>query len=236
MSQLTALAQSPAADALITLFELDATMLGDSEVRRFTASAWQGSVVRFGGQSYTPIDVEAAGFEWQGQGAPPTPSLRIANTNRVMGALTRDFDDLVGARLTRLRTYRMFLDDGASPDPEMRFPPDLYRIERKVSQNKLFIEFELAVPFDQEGQLLPGRVMLRDMCTHSYRRWTGSGFDYGRATCPYTGSAYWTQTGVATGSPAQDRCGKRLGDCGKRFPSPASVPTRAFPGLARVRV
>lgn len=247
MSQLTALAQSPAADALITLFELDATMLGDSEVRRFTASAWQGSVVRFGGQSYTPIDIEAEGFEWQGTGAPPTPTLRIANTNMVLGALARDFDDLVGAGVTRLRTYRRFLDEGDSPDPGMHFPPELYRVERKTRQSRLFIEFELAVPFDQEGHQLPGRVMLRNMCTHTYRRWTGSGFDYSRATCPYTDTRYYDiHQQVVPAS--QDRCGKRLVDCHRRFwpptgggftdvNSPANaLPIRAFPGLARTRV
>ena len=235
MSALTELAQQPAADALVTLFELDATALGDSSIRRFTSTAWQSSVVRFGNQSYTPIDVEASGFEWQGQGAPPTPSLRLANINLVMGALARDFGDLVGAKLTRKRTYGRFLDDGASPDPAMHFPPDLYRIERKVAHNKLYIEFELAVPFDQEGQLLPGRVMLRDACTHTYRRWTGSSFSYLSATCPYVGGAYFQATGQSTGSASQDRCGKRLSDCQKRFGN-NPLPTRAFPGLARVRV
>lgn len=235
MSALTELAQQPAADALVTLFELDATALGDSSIRRFTSTAWQSSVVRFGGRSYAPIDIEATGFEWQGQGAPPTPSLRLVNTNLVLGALARDFGDLVGAGLTRLRTYARFLDDGFSPDPAMHFPPDLYRIERKVAQNKLFIEFELAVPFDQEGQLLPGRVMLRDSCTHTYRRWIGGGFSYLAATCPYVGSAYFRATGQATSTASQDRCGKRLSDCQKRFGN-EPLPTRAFPGLARVRV
>ena len=235
MSALTETAQQPAADALVTLFELDARQQGDSQIRRFTSTAWQSSVVRFGGQSFTPIDIEASGFEWHGQGAPPSPTLRIANTNLVLGALARDFGDLVGAKVTRRRTYARFLDDGSSPDPAMHFPPDLYRIERKVAHNKLFIEFELAVPFDQEGQLLPGRVMLRDACTHVYRRWTGSSFDYQAATCPYTGGAYFQANGQSTGAAAQDKCGKRLSDCQKRFNN-NPLPTRAFPGLARVRV
>ena len=235
MSALTETAQQPAADALVTLFELDARQLGDSQIRRFTSTAWQSSVVRFGGQSYAPIEIEATGFEWQGQGAPPSPTLRLSNINMVMGALARDFGDLVGAKLTRRRTYARFLDDGSSPDAGMHFPIDLYRVERKVAHNKHFIEFELAVPFDQEGQLLPGRVMLRDTCTHIYRRWAGSSFSYSSATCPYVGGAYFRATGQATGSASLDRCGKRLTDCQKRFGN-EPLPTRAFPGLARVRV
>ena len=132
MSGLTETAQQLGSDALVTLFTLDATGLGDTAVRRFTSSAWQDTVVRFGGQTYTPTDVEATGFEWQGQGAPPAPGLSLANTNAVLGALARDFDDLVGAEVTRLRTFKMLLDDGASPDADMHFPPDLFRIERKV--------------------------------------------------------------------------------------------------------
>jgi lambda family phage minor tail protein L len=234
VSGLTETAQQLGSDALVTLFTLDATGLGDTAVRRFTSSAWQATAVRFGGQTYTPIDVEATGFEWQGQGAPPAPGLRLANTNAVLGALARDFDDLVGAEVTRLRTFKMFLDDGDSPDGDMHFPPDLFRIERKVAQNKLFIEFELAAPFDQEGQLLPGRMMLRDACTHFYRGWTGSAFSYARATCPYVGASYFKADGTSTSSAGEDRCGKRLSDCQKRFGT-APLPTRAFPGLARVR-
>jgi lambda family phage minor tail protein L len=235
VSGLTETAQRLSCDALVTLFTLDATELGDTAVRRFTSSAWTDTAVRFGGLLYTPIDVEATGFEWQGQGAPPAPSLKLANTNRVMGALARDFDDLVGARVTRLRTFKTFLDDGDSPDGDMHFPPDLFRIERKVEQNKLFIEFELAAPFDQEGQLLPGRVMLRDACTHLYRVWTGGAFSYARATCPHVGASYFKADGASTAIASEDHCGKRLSDCQKRF-GQAPLPTRAFPGLARVRV
>lgn len=235
MTTLQSVAQRLDADSLVTLFELDATKLGDVEIRRFTSNVWADRIVYFDGNPYTPIDMEANGFEWQGQGAPPTPSLRIANTNRVIGALANDFDDLVGATVRRLRTYKMFLDDGDAPDPEMQFQVDVFRVERKTTQNKIFIEFELAAAFDQEGRQLPSRIMLRDVCTHVYRRWTGSGFDYTKATCPYVAARYFLPNGNETSNAASDRCGKRLSDCLKRFGN-NPLPTRAFPGLARTRV
>jgi hypothetical protein len=44
----------------------------------------------------------------------------------------------------------------------------------------------MASLMDFQGQKLPKRVCLRDNCTHIYRYWNGSAFDYTWATCPYT--------------------------------------------------
>lgn len=238
MSILTEAAQSlsPTNGGLVTLYELDARNLGDTDIRRFTAntSPSTGSVV-FNTYVYTPIDIEAEGFEWGGSGAPPTPTLKISNVSMYAGVLVREFDDLVGATLTRIRTYREFLDDGATPDPTMRFPLDVFRVERKSAHNKVFIEFELAVVFDQEGLKLPARQCIRDTCTHVYRTYNAatSSFDYSKVTCPYTGTKYLKRDNTVTFNPAEDVCGKRLSSCIARFGSTAVLPTRAFPGMVR---
>jgi lambda family phage minor tail protein L len=234
MSALTEEGQKLAVDALVTLFQLDATALGDEAVRYFTSSAWSTDAIMFDGNTYTPIDVEATGFEWSGQGAPPQPKLRIANTNPVISALVRDFDDLVGAEVTRIRTFWQFLDAGDTPDPTMTFPLDLFRIERKVAHNKVFVEFELAAQYDQEGQFLPGRPILKHTCTHIYRRWDPDAeeFDTSQATCPYVGETFFTEADVMTADPAADRCSKSLTGCALRFVG-VPLPTRAFPGLAQ---
>jgi lambda family phage minor tail protein L len=137
----------------------------------------------------------------------------------------------VGAKVTRITTYRKFLDDQPTADPTSYWEPDIWRIERKVVQTPQLVEWELASILDQEGRRLPGRHMLRDACPWIYRRWAGTGFDYSTATCPYTGTAYFTVNGDQTGNPADDRCGKHLSDCRKRFPSPQIMPSGAFPGL-----
>jgi len=235
MSRLTEASQSLTAPygGIVTLFQLDATALGDTSVHCFTRNTNpDGSSIAFGGVTYNPVDIQAEGFEWGGSGAAPTPTIKINNSSMLVGALARQYGDCVGATLTRIRTYAAFLDTGASPDPTLKFPIDVFRVERKASHNKVFIEFELAIAFDQEGLTLPGRQCLRDTCTHIYRRWNGSAFDYSKATCPYVGSTYFKRTGVMTTTASEDLCGKRLSDCTKRFPN-QPLPTRSFPGMRR---
>jgi lambda family phage minor tail protein L len=232
--RITRLAQELQADDLVILYELDASALGDN-LYRFTSSVYTTEPVSFGGNVYAPVPVESSGWEWSGQGPFPRPTMTLANVNQVFGAAANAFDDLRGASLTRIRTFRRFLDDGADPDPEAIMPLDVYRVERKTSQNKVAITWELASVFDQEGVLLPRRQVLQSACTHRYRVWdaVAGAFDYTRATCPYAGAQSFTTAGVATSAP-NDRCGKRLSDCRLRFGS-QPLPTRAFPGVARVR-
>lgn len=226
--------QQASLDDVVTLFTLDATPLG-GEIYRFTSSAFETTAVMWDGELYTPIPVEASGFEWNGQGALPQPTIRVANVNRVFSGAVNEFDDLVGLEVTRTRTFRRFLDGEVEADPDGHLPIDYYVIEMKTNQNKVFIEWKLSAKFDQQGVTLPRRQILQNACSHIYRRWNGSGFDYTKATCPYAGSTYFKADGEPTIDAAQDRCGKKLADCKARFQN-APLPTRAFPGVSRVRV
>lgn len=228
-------AQKPATEPFVVLFQLDAAALGGG-VYRFTQSAHEAAPVSFGGYTYTPIDVQAEGFQWSSTGALPTPRIRVSNADRFVGSIAVEYGDLLGATLMRIRTFRRFLDGQPDADPEAHFPLDVYRIERKVSQNKIFVEWELSAVMDQEGRMLPGRQVLRDACTHRYRRWTGTGWDYRKATCPYTGSRRFKANGDPAPSEAEDVCGKRLTDCRKRFGEAETLYTRAFPGVSRLRI
>lgn len=229
---LSAAAQAAAPEPYVVLFDLDATVLGGS-VYRFSQSSREAAPIRFGGHDYVPVDVEVEGFEWAGRGPLPSPTLKVGNVNRVFSALLSQCNDLLGATLIRTRTLRQFLDDAEEADPTAHFPLDVYKIERKTLANKVFVQWELSASLDQEGRMLPGRQVLRDTCTHRYRRWTGSAFDYVLATCPYAGTAGFNAMGSPTTS-AKDVCGKRLSDCRLRFGQSAVLPTRSFPGVARV--
>ncbi len=103
--------QKPAPGAIIELFELDATAQGAASVYRFVnwANPLGGDVV-WRGQTYTRYPVEAEGFELSGRGALPRPKLRVANATGLMGALAIELDDLLGARVTRWRTFVHYLD------------------------------------------------------------------------------------------------------------------------------
>jgi len=229
--------QAPSVGRLVVLFDLDLAPLG-GEVLRFTNNVDAGgATVQWRGHIYVPAEFEADGFEWSGKGALPRPRLRVSNVNRVFSAAIVEFADLLGARVTRWRTFERYLDNGAEPDPDAHLQPDIYVVERKLAQNKVFVEFELAAAMDQQGRKLPGRQVLRGYCGHRYRRWDAAegSFDYQQATCPYAEAAMFDRQGNVTADPAADACGKRLSDCRLRFGA-AALPTLAFPGVARTRV
>jgi len=226
--------QKPDVGEFITLFDLDTTMLGGGVYHFVQAILTQNEVARWRGNAYTPIDIEAEGFEVSGQGTLPTPKLRISNVNKAMSAAIIGFGDLLGSHVTRWRTLKKYFDNGSTPDPNAHFPTDLYVVQRKSAHNKHLIEWELSSVLDYEGQKLPRRQILRDTCTHFYRYWTGTGFSYAKATCPYSGVNYWNAKGEST-TGAFDRCGRRLSDCKLRFPD-GPLPTSAFPGVSRTRI
>lgn len=224
--------QSFATGDLVTLYQLDTALLG-GPVFAFTDSTDNGSPVIFDGITYSPIDLESDGWEANGQGSFPTPTLRISNTNRIIGAAVITYNDLVGAKVTRLRTFRQFLDNGTTPDPTAMFPSDIYYVERKVAHNKIFVEWELSATMDQQGRQLPARQCLKNACTHTYRTHDGTDFDYTNATCPYNGTGFFEANSQATDEAGDDVCGKRLKDCRLRFGESAVLPFRGFPGMGR---
>ncbi|MEN6621496.1 MAG: phage minor tail protein L [Smithella sp.] len=223
--------QSPSMGALIVLYQLDTTNIG-GPIYYFTGTTNpDGSFIQFDGNSYAPIPIETAGWEWNGKGSLPRPRVKLSNVNKTLQGAVNEFSDLLGCKFTRIRTLAEFLETGDNPNPDATMPIDVYVVERKVAQNKVFIEWELAASVDQEGKNLPGRQILKDACTHIYRTWNGSSFDYANATCPYAGTNYFLQSGVTTTNPALDRCGKRLSDCRLRFGQNNPLYTRAFPGV-----
>jgi len=53
--------------------------------------------------------------------------------------------------------------DGQNPtaDPTAEFPREIYSIDRKASENRNAVEFELAAPTDLAGVRIPGRQATR---------------------------------------------------------------------------
>lgn len=217
----------------VTLYQLDMTMFGEGIVYLAPGTAGAG-VVSYGGQDYAPHPIEAEGFELASNGPLPRPSIAVSNVDNSFTALVEQHDDLQGAVLTRIRTYGRYLDDGAEPDGDVHLPLDVYQLSLKTKHTPDIIAWDCCALMDQEGVLLPGRSITRDYCDHIYRRWTGAAFDYTNVTCPYTGVDYFDENDLPVAA-ALDRCSKRLSGCRLRFGETAVLPTRAFPGVARVR-
>ena len=230
-SKITAAVHSLATGAIVTLYEVDATALGGA-ISRFhagtnglrTAVVWQGN-------TYNPFPIEVTGFEISGKGQIPRPKVRIANVNGLMGALVRDYGDLIGAKFTRKRTMVKFLDGanfagGVNPtaDPTAAFPDDVFFVDRKAGENKVAIDFELAASFDVAGVMLPRRHIVQNVCPWRYRG----------ADCGYSASVYYDANDAPVGSAGLDVCGKRLSSCQVRF-GDNPLPFGGFPAAGLVR-
>jgi lambda family phage minor tail protein L len=228
-------AQNLAPTGIISLFTVDSTSLG-GPLMYFVMGSDSDSPVAFGGVEYQPIDVEFNGLETSGAGALPTPKIRISNVDGLAQALVSTYGELLGCTLYRVRTYKRFLDGQPDADPEAFYGPDIFRFERKTSENGVYIEWELSASIDQEGKQLPGRTIIRNTCLWRYRYFNNSvgGFDYSKAQCPYTGSQSYDINDLPVSDPSKDVPSRRLGCCRARFGEKNPLPFGGFPGVQRV--
>lgn len=218
--------------AIVELYELDATALGGTITRMHAGTNELRQAVVWQGNTYNPFPIEVSGFEFSGRGQLPRPTVKIANVSGLIGALVRELDDLLGAKFTRKRTLVKFLDavnfpGGVNPtaDPTASLPDDVFFVDRKASENKVVIEFELAASFDVAGVTLPRRYIVQNVCPWRYRG----------AECGYTGTSYFDTADNAVGSAALDVCGKRLSSCKLRFGQNDPLPYGGFPAAGLTR-
>ena len=216
--------------AIIELFELrlDSTLHGSSDVYRFHAGAnadVDGNIV-FNSQTYTRIPIKADGFEYSNTGTLPRPTLSISNHDSTITTLlllvnaTTAGNDLGGAEVRRIRTLKKYLDGENAADPNARWPEERWFVDRKASESRDQVTFELASKFDLAGQKIPKRQVIANVCQWKYRS----------SECSYTGSNYFDVNGNSVSTLAEDVCGKRVASCKLRFGDTAELPFGSFPG------
>lgn len=237
MSTIKKEVQKLSMDNLVTLYELDATNIGGS-IYHFTKRMRESSTIAFGGTTYIPIDIDAQGFTYDGNGAFPTPTLRVSNVGNLVSAAIIDLKDLIGAKLTRIRTFEAFLDGSPDADSGQTLPVDIFTVEQKTFQNKIYVEWRLSSSIDAMGKKLPGGIVLRDVCPRRYRIYRSATndfyqFDASKGGCPYAGTKYFDENDVST-TKANDMCSKHLDGCKARFGQHSDLPTYAFPGVSRL--
>lgn len=230
--------QALEADSVVSLYILDTTPIGGTDIFRFTGMPDGAAPVVFDGLTYTPIDIAATGFGWDGSGSFARPRLQVANIGGLLTAAIIGLGDLVGSKFYRIRTLARHLDNGSDPDPTATFPMETYTVDQRTKQTKVFVEWQLCSILDQLGVMIPKRQCLRDSCTHTYRisNPAGTAFDYTNATCPFAGVAMFKEDGTTTTNRLLDNCGRKVSDCIDRFGATAVLPTRSFPGIARARL
>ena len=165
--------------SIIELFTLTTTaaLHGSAQTYRFHAGSSlksNGEVV-WAGNSYQRFPIEADGFAFQ-KGQIPRPTLTISNALGTITSIlltvneTTTGNDLTGATVTRIRTLAKFLDavnfagdinPYGTPDPNAEFPQEIYSIDRKSSETRDAVSFELAAPIDLAGVRAPKRQCTR---------------------------------------------------------------------------
>tara|TARA_R100000329_G_scaffold17586_2_gene17686 strand:- start:1306 stop:1905 length:600 start_codon:yes stop_codon:yes gene_type:complete len=179
--------QSINPSSLIELFtlELFTNLHGSNDVLRFHSGTKMhtNEDIVWRGNSYQRFPVEASGFEYASKGQIPRPTFKMAN---LLG-LTKDSqlvtvsdlmvlvnqttaqNDLIGAKFTRIQTLASSLDavnfsgntnPFGTPNAD-ELPQKIFFVDRKVSENRNFVEFELTSEIDKAGRKIPNRQVLR---------------------------------------------------------------------------
>lgn len=220
--------QKLAPSSAVELFVLDAGGIGGSVSRFHAGTNELSSSVVWQGETYLPWPVKFSGLEWSGEGQPPRPRMAIGNKNGLVSALILNYQDLVGAQVTRKKTLVKYLDaanfaaGNAGADPAAHWPDQTFTVKRKVREDDV-VEWELGTLYDVQGVMLPLRPVIAT-CWWRYRS----------AECSYAGSAYFTAADEPTADPDADVCGKRISSCKARFGTYAELPFGGQPSAGLV--
>jgi lambda family phage minor tail protein L len=226
----TADIQTLAPGAEVILFELDARAItggGAGDILRFHGYTSSGSIFWQGNQ-YDPWPIQADGFKVD-PAQPSVPTLSVGNVDGRIAALCIAYQDLVGARLTRRRTLKQYLDGQPGADPDQESAPDIWLIERRSSEDNTQVTFELASPMDLGDRQVPSRQIIANVCS-----WLIKG-GYRGPYCGYNGPPVAKQDDSPTSDPSQDVCGGRLSSCRLRFGQNNQLPYGGYPASKLIR-
>ena len=165
--------------SIIELFSIttEAALHGSATTYRFHAGTnrvGNGNII-WAGDTYVKMPIQAEGFAFR-RGQLPRPTLTISNALGTITAILLNVNsvttgnDLTGATVTRIRTLARYLDGVnfpgntnpfGTPDPTAEFPKEIYKIDRKATENRDVVKFELAAVFDLAGIRAPKRQCTR---------------------------------------------------------------------------
>ena len=137
---------------------------------------WQGN-------TYQRFPITFEGAEFTGRGQVPRPVLTVANHGGISRSgsvitvtdlmiivnLTTPHNDLADAKLTRITTLASELDAANFPSNNNPFgtpssnelPQEIFFIDRKTTESRDIVQFELVGALDQANKKLPARQVTR---------------------------------------------------------------------------
>ena len=200
---------APAAGKGIGVWSYDAGGIIASSTQSITSDAFTRCVVTF--------TASATGdFALQVAGVPPSVFTNI----EVWGAQLE-----IGSSATDYQPVGTIWSQNPTADPTAEFSDDVFFIDRKATETRDVVEFELAAAFDVAGVQLPRRQIIQNVCTWRYRG----------TECGYTGTSYFDANDQPVGSAGLDVCAKRLSSCKARFGANNPLPFGSFPAAGLTR-
>jgi lambda family phage minor tail protein L len=176
-------------DALVELIEIDASSpkIGGGVLRFTNYQQTSGAPLVWKGLSYEPYPVILEEIEYVGKGVSSRPTLRVANLTGIFTALCIQYEDMLGAKVTRRRVLSKYLDGQPFANQAAGLPEDVWYIERKLSEDFETVSFELSSPMDLDNVMIP---FMRVNASHCQVR------EYRGAECGYTATRLYDSDGT----------------------------------------
>lgn len=149
---------------IVYLYHIDLTPLGKNEHYYVTPHASKG--IKFNGQEYSPLPIEITGISNSLEGAPGRGSLRIATgtegaMNRLLISAIISMGDLVGAKVTVIKTFENFLDGQPQGGSNQSFLDMRFVIYKKTSFSQQGCVWTITSEMDRPMVMLPLRQCLK---------------------------------------------------------------------------
>ncbi len=191
--------------ASVVLWEIDLTEVGGERYFFCNEQNEKGEPVTWQGRQYQAYPIQGSGFELNGKGTSTRPTLTVSNLYGMVTGMAEDLQSLVGGTVVRRKVYARFLDavnfvnGNIEADPEQEVI-SRWRIEQCSELSAASASFVLSTPTETDGAVFPGRIMLANTCTWTYRG----------DECGYSGPAVADEYDQPTSDITKDKCSKCL--------------------------
>lgn len=188
--------------------QIDLTEVGGERYFFCNEQNEKGEPVTWQGRQYQAYPIQGTGFELNGKGSAARPTLTVSNLHGMVTGMAEDLQSLVGGTVVRRKVYARFLDvvnfvnGNSDADPEQEVI-SRWRIEQCSELSAVSASFVLSTPTETDGAVFPGRIMLANTCTWTYRG----------DECGYSGPAVADEYDQPTSDITKDKCSKCLSGC-----------------------
>ena len=200
--------------AMLDLYEVDLSRFGGNVYRFHDGMNGLLKPVIWQGNRYDPYPVQVTGLSMTAQGASARPKMTFANIDGLLTAINNDYDDALGAIVTRRQIMEQYLDAVNFPDGNNQADPSReavqkFVIEQRENSDSDFVTYVLALPTETDNAQIPARVIQTDICPWRYR-----GQD-----CGYDGPPVADEKDQPTNDPTKDQCSHKYRGCKLRHSS-----------------